>query len=751
MLGYDPRQEDPMPESERSPFSRKLLLALTVAVGYALAARLGFVLRFPPATTSVLWPPNALLTAVLLLVPRERWWVVLAAAFPAHLLVELHAGLPTTLVLGLFVTNCSEALLGATLLCSWSDAPARFDSLRRVTALLAAAVVVAPLVTSFADAAVVHWLHDEAFWPVFRRRSLSNALSALTIIPSTVAIVSQGPRWLRESSRRRRLEAALLAAGLLAVGLLVFFVQQDEETLLPGAPYTSLTFLIPFLMAAAVRFGPGGAGLGLLATSLLAVRAAIVGWKPFSPLTPEDGVVALQVFVIVVGVPLLFLSALIEERRQTAVALRERLRFEELLSRLAAQFVHLPSQEVGRAFENGLQQLGQFFGVDRVALRRFDAGGGLRVVYAWSTPEAAGLPDQLERPAIPWVSERLLHHEAVVISDAAELPRQAEGERELLRRHGVRSFLVLPLVAGTQVLGCLGFVASSQARAWPKAVLERCRLIADLFASALARQGAEDAMRQAELEAQKSRQELAHFLRVSTIGELTTSLAHELNQPLTAILANAETATRLVRDSRAAGAEELREILADIASEDRRAGEFIKRLRQLLRKEEQPPRAVLDVNALVREIVELLASDALLRGVALRLDLHPGRLTVRGDRVQLQQVLLNILINAMEALAESGTAEPTVRVRTEDAGDTGVRISVRDTGPGLRLATPEGIFEPFYTTKAHGLGMGLSIARSIAAAHGGTIEASNNPTRGATFTLTLPAAPASGVLPSPAG
>ena len=113
----------------------------------------------------------------------------------------------------------------------------------------------------------------------------------------------------------------------------------------------------------------------------------------------------------------------------------------------------------------------------------------------------------------------------------------------------MRSFLVLPLVAGKQVLGCLGFVASSQARAWSTAVVERGRLIADLFASALARQGAEEAMRQAELEAQKSRQELAHFLRVSTIGELTTSLAHELNQPLTAILANAETATRLVRDS----------------------------------------------------------------------------------------------------------------------------------------------------------------------------------------------------------
>ncbi len=304
------------PKRKLSPASRGLLLALGIALAYALAARLGFVLRFPPATTSVLWPPNALLTAALLLTPRERWWILLAAVFPAHVLVEVHAGLPASLVLGLYVTNCSEALLGAALLHRWSDAPTRIDSLRRVTAFLAAAVIVAPLATSFADAAVVHWLRDEEFWQVFARRSLSNALSALTIVPSTVAIVTQGPRWLRTSSPRRRLEAALLAGGLLAAGMIVFLGQRDEGVLLPGAPYTSLTFLIPFLMGAALRFGPGAASLGLLATSLMAVRAAVLGWRPFAPLTPEEGVVALQVFVVVVGGPLLFLSALVEERRQ---------------------------------------------------------------------------------------------------------------------------------------------------------------------------------------------------------------------------------------------------------------------------------------------------------------------------------------------------------------------------------------------------------------------------------------------------
>jgi nitrogen-specific signal transduction histidine kinase/integral membrane sensor domain MASE1/GAF domain-containing protein len=853
------------PAGKGRPLTRAMLLAFTVAAAYYLAARLGVDLRLPPATTSVLWPPNSLLTAVLLLTPPRLWWVCLAAVLPAHVLVEVQAGFPVALVLALFVTNCSEALVAASLLHRWSDAPARFDSLRRVTAFLAAAVLLAPLLTSFADAAMVHLLRDEAYWPVFRRRVFSNALSALTIVPSVVTIVSQGPRWLRESSTRQRLEAAGLAAGMTAAGLAVFFTEREHGAPLPGVPYTSLPFLVPFFMWAAVRFGPGGASLALLTTTLLAIRAATAGWKPFQPLSPEESVIALQVFVTVVGAPLLFLSALIEERRQTTAALGERLRFEELLSRLAAEFLHLASHQMDRAFESGLQQLGQFFGVDRVALRRFTPKGDLKVAYRWSRAEAPGLPESLERSDIPWATDLLLREEAILISDLDQLPLEATRERDLLRRHGVRSLLLLPLVAGRQVLGGLGFVGISGAHSWSKEVVERGGLFANLFASALARKQAEDAVRsseatkaavlssltshvavldrtgrivtvneswgrlvdeggaetratlggvgsdhlefwrrlaaegvgeagaamagiagvlegsrpsfvleysspahpdrwyvmtvvplrapeggavvsltevterkRAELEAQRSRQELAHFLRVSTIGELTTSLAHELNQPLTAILANAETGTHLLKGSRSPASGQLREILAEIADEDRRAGEVIRRLRELLRKGE-PQRALLEVNSLVREIVELLASDALIRGVAVRLDLHPGRLTVRGDRVQLQQVLLNILINAMEALAEVGEADPVVLIRTEGSGDGKARISVVDTGPGLRMVTPAGVFEPFYTTKAQGLGMGLSIARSIAEAHGGTLQASNNTTRGATFTVTLPA------------
>ena len=243
--------------------------------------------------------------------------------------------------------------------------------------------------------------------------------------------------------------------------------------------------------------------------------------------------------------------------------------------------------------------------------------------------------------------------------------------------------------------------------------------------------------RDAEAEADKSRQELAHYLRVSTIGEMTTSIAHELNQPLAAILANAQTARRiLAAPASADGRREVQEIIADIIDEDRRAGEVIRGLRELLRKGEGTQEE-LDVNALVRGVLRLLGNDVMLRGVSMRSELTEESLTTRGDRVQLQQVLLNLVVNALEALAESD-GDRRIGIRTERAPGGMARVSVEDTGPGLPTPVRHEIFKPFFTTKAKGMGMGLSIARSILGAHGGTITVDADRERGARFTFTLP-------------
>ena len=169
---------------------RSLLLA--VAATYYLGARVGFVLRFPPATTSLIWPPNALLTAVLLLTPPGRWWLCILAAFPAHLVVVLEAGFSLPFVLAIFATNCLEALLAAGAVYWLSDDPTRFDTLHRVIVFVGGAVFLAPFVSSFPDAAAVSFFQGEPFWIVFVRRFFSNSLSQLTLVPSAVVVVRQG-------------------------------------------------------------------------------------------------------------------------------------------------------------------------------------------------------------------------------------------------------------------------------------------------------------------------------------------------------------------------------------------------------------------------------------------------------------------------------------------------------------------------------------------------------------------------------
>jgi two-component system sensor kinase FixL len=221
------------------------------------------------------------------------------------------------------------------------------------------------------------------------------------------------------------------------------------------------------------------------------------------------------------------------------------------------------------------------------------------------------------------------------------------------------------------------------------------------------------------------------------MGELAASMAHELSQPLTGILTNAQAARRFL-DTTAPDLDELRSILSDIVEDDRRASEVIQRLRELLRKGE-PAFTTLDLHRLIRDIAKLVSSDAIIRNVSLTLDLGPGSPAVRGDRVQLQQVVLNLLVNGMDAMAEVG-GERGLVVRTRDTAVQTVHVSVEDTGPGLRPGTETLVFEPFYTTKPAGMGMGLAIARSIIEAHGGLIWASNNPIRGAAFHVALPLA-----------
>ena len=242
--------------------------------------------------------------------------------------------------------------------------------------------------------------------------------------------------------------------------------------------------------------------------------------------------------------------------------------------------------------------------------------------------------------------------------------------------------------------------------------------------------------KQAEVEMNKLRHELARVTRLAAMGELTASLAHELNQPLTAILANAQAARRLI-DSGKPDLEEIREIVADIAADDQRAGDVIRRVRGWVKKTE-PVFEPLDLHELIEEVMWFVRSDALIREVSVVCDLGASVPLVLGDRIQIQQVLINSIVNAFDAMKNVSGAKQT-RVRTRVLREGEVEVSVEDSGPGISPEKVEAIFEPFYTTKPDGLGMGLAICRSIIAAHGGRIWAENRPEGGAAFRFSLPA------------
>jgi C4-dicarboxylate-specific signal transduction histidine kinase len=243
--------------------------------------------------------------------------------------------------------------------------------------------------------------------------------------------------------------------------------------------------------------------------------------------------------------------------------------------------------------------------------------------------------------------------------------------------------------------------------------------------------------KQAEQEIERQRNALAHVTRVSTVGQLASSLAHELNQPLGAILRNAEAGELFLQDP-SPDLDELRAILADIRQDDQRAGAVIDRMRALMKRRD-PERHRLDLRLVVDDLFALVYADAEKRRVRLARESDPALPPVLGDRVQLQQVVLNLLLNAMDALEATPPERRLVTVRARPVGTT-VEVTVSDTGPGIPADTLSRVFEPFFTTKPTGLGMGLAISRDIIEAHGGRLWAANNAAGGATFTLTLPVA-----------
>ena len=301
------------------PKVRTVLIALLVASAYYIGALIGLSATFQSSIISPNWPPNTILLVALLSVPTQKWRACLLAVFAAHMLALLPDGISLLTASGLYLTNTGEAVLGAYLVRRLIGGPPWLGSPRRVGLYLACAVVVAPFVTSFADAAVVTLTGSrDHYWLNFRTRCVSNILAELTIGPALLLGLGGAWKWLRDAGRWRRVEAALLAVGLLLVGIMVFgseVTAEQEELAL-------LSTLLPLLLWATVRFGIGGASASLLGITILSTWGTVQGRGPFSASSPDYNVVSFQLFLIGMSVPVLFLAALLQEREETKATLQ---------------------------------------------------------------------------------------------------------------------------------------------------------------------------------------------------------------------------------------------------------------------------------------------------------------------------------------------------------------------------------------------------------------------------------------------
>ena len=658
------------------PIWALLRIAALVGISYYAGARIGLALTFTPVPVSVLWPPNALLFAALILVPKRWWWAALAGAFPAHLFAELQGGVPLAMVLCWFASNTVEAVLGATLVRRFSGAPG-LRTLRSV-AVFCMAAVVAPFFSSFLDAGLVQLVGwgDADFATLWQVRFFSNVLAAMTVVPVLLTWSVLEPVALRPAGRAQLFELAALVFGLFGVSVVVF----DSGISPASGPPTLLYLPLPFLVWAAVRFGPALTSAAYTIVAFLVIWGAAHGRGPFHMGAPPFDALPIQLFLVSMAVPLLMLAAVIEERRASERKLRAS---EELFAtafRQGPDAIVLSLRGSGKVLEANDRWL---------ALLGYAPG---------TLPEAiAPFHDHLDE-----AGRRRLH--------ALEAMPRSSGDFELTVRDRLgRQHAVLVAMAAVEVAG------------------QPCHItiLRDITQQ-----------REAEQDALDQRRQLTHLTRVASLSDFSSTIAHELNQPLTAILANAQAALRfLQRDPPNVG--EIKAILDEIADADKRAGLLIHHLRLLMKKGEEEFVQV-DVNNLVKDVLEFIRGEFLLRGVDLKTTFGRDLPQVLGDRVQLQQLVLNLVCNACDAM--QGQAERRVLgIATSLTPEGKVQVAVSDSGPGIAPDRLERIFEPFYTTKESGLGMGLPICRRIAAAHGGVLAVQSRPGEGASFRVTLPA------------
>ncbi len=667
---------------EAAAFSaRTVFWILATGASYYLATRIAWVLCFPDSKVSLFFPPHAVLVSILLLVPTRYWWAYTLAAVGSHFFAtqQLQVPWPPLYALECEVFDAVQNLLVAAGIRLFIKSPFHLITLREAIIFVLIAVVIVPVGTAFWGAAFTVSNHfGTHYWVEWRNLSISNAVTAIVLIPVILIGVHQLSARRIAIVPRRIMEACFLAVGVLAVGYVAF----DRSAAGPETSPALLYAPVPLLIWAALRFGLGGISASMLCISILAIWGTMQGRGPFLTQTPSENALALQLFLLMLATPLMLLAVAIDDERQSKEALRvseERMSLAVESAQLALWDWDVASDQMWMTEEGR-----KFFGFERDEPLVFASLAG------------RNHPDDRE-VRLATILQALATGGSYEAEYRIVLPDGSV--RWIATRGGSRS----PAVVGTppRILG---------------------------ISMDITRQ------KQADAEAQLHREELAHLSRVASLSALSGSLAHELNQPLASILSNAQAGQRFMSQD-PPNLAELRAILADIVSEDRRAGEIIRRLRTMLRRGEVALQPV-SVSECLEELLRLTRSDLIARGVSVS-NLTTGDLPpAMTDRVQLQQVLLNLIVNACDAMESNPPENRNLTLTTFIAQIDELRIGVLDCGVGLPDDV-ETLFQPFHTTKDGGLGMGLSICRTLVTSHGGRLWAERRPERGAAFYVAL--------------
>jgi PAS domain S-box-containing protein len=664
--------------SAPATYQRALIWIVALSLAYYATAVAVYARLMMPTLPSVavLWPPNVLLFVAFLLAPVRLWPLVICFALPTQLAVAATMDIPLGRSLGMFTGNLSQPIIAAAILRRLGQGERMLETLRGATAFILVAALGAPAIASAVSAATLSatgWITDP--WLHWRMRFVTNVLSTIVLAPPLLT-------FLRWRSLPRPLSPPVAEFLILLTCLTAS--ERLVNSLVTSVTFYPLLFApLPFLLWAAVRFGQAGLGIVLCFTALFRFFANAHPGQTL--VTPPDAIVATQLTLIAISLPLIVLAALLSERRRTEQALRD-----------------------GHS-RYGLATIAGSVGVWdwNLVTNAIYVDPSLKNILGFGDHEIANHLDDWGLRVHPDDGERVM---AAAQAHIEGRTQAFEAAHRVLHRDGsIRWFLARGAVVNRQDGRPIRMIGTDT----------------DITAQKDAEQALEEA-----------KAELARLTRLTDMGGLTAAIAHEVNQPLCAIVANASAALRWL-GSDEPDISQVREALTDVVCDGKRASELIRRTRGLFERGELERRPV-DLNIIVHTALALTRGSLEATRVCVRTRLDPALPLVRADQVQLQQVLCNLIINASEAMTRVTCREHTLQISTCHQEGSGIYATVMDSGEGFNGDDPERVFRPLVTTRPAGMGIGLSMSRIIVEMHGGRLWATPNEGPGATFHILLP-------------